>query len=404
MPDPITLFLCGDVMTGRGVDQILPHPSDPRIHEPFVSDARDYVALAEAVNGPIPRPAGFGYVWGDALAEFDRVQPDVRIANLETAVTRSDDAWPGKSIHYRMDPRNVPCLGAARIDCCVLANNHVLDWGYAGLEETVTTLRAAGIATAGAGRDRPEAAAPAVLDIPGKGRVAVFSFGSQTSGIPRTWSASAGRAGVNLLPDLSAPTVRAIASQVRVVKGPGTVVVASIHWGGNWGHDIPGGQRDFAHALIDEAGIDVLHGHSSHHPKAIEIYRDRLILYGCGDLLDDYEGIGGYEEFRGELVLMYFPRLHPVTGELVGLVMTPGRIRRFRLGRASADEAGWLGELLDREGRRFGTRVRLTADNRLEMDPGDGRHRGDGRGRAAAGVATTAGPRPATSPDPRRHR
>src|SRR5512145_2882467 len=117
----VTLFLCGDVMTGRGVDQILPHPSKPRLFEPYVTSAVTYVELAERAVGPIPRPVGFDYVWGDALAELRRVRPDARIVNLETSVTRSNEAWPDKGIHYRMHPANVPCLTAAGIDCCALA-------------------------------------------------------------------------------------------------------------------------------------------------------------------------------------------------------------------------------------------------------------------------------------------
>ncbi len=53
--DLITLFMCGDVMTGRGIDQILAHPSDPEIREGYMKDARGYVEIAEKVNGPIPR-------------------------------------------------------------------------------------------------------------------------------------------------------------------------------------------------------------------------------------------------------------------------------------------------------------------------------------------------------------
>ena len=49
----ITLFLCGDVMTGRGIDQVLPYPGDPRIYEPYMTSANGYVRLAEEVNGPI---------------------------------------------------------------------------------------------------------------------------------------------------------------------------------------------------------------------------------------------------------------------------------------------------------------------------------------------------------------
>ena len=65
-------------------------------------------------------------------------------------------------------------------------------------------------------------------------------------------------------------------------------------------------QSQLAHSLLDEAGVDVIHGHSSHHVKGIEVYKGKAILYGCGDFLTDYEGIQGYEEFRDDLVLMYF--------------------------------------------------------------------------------------------------
>jgi len=197
--DLITVFMCGDVMTGRGIDQVLPHPGDPRLHEPYVKSARGYVELAERAHGPIQKPVEFAYIWGDALEELERVKPDVRMINLETSVTGSDDYWKGKGIHYRMNPQNVPCLTAARIDCCSLANNHVLDWGYAGLTETLETLKKAHIQSAGAGQDLQEAEAPAVIKVEGRGRVLVFSYGLPTSGIPVSWGALEDRAGVNLL-------------------------------------------------------------------------------------------------------------------------------------------------------------------------------------------------------------
>src|SRR5512138_1463618 len=106
----LRLFLTGDVMTGRGIDQVLARPSDPRLEEPYVRDARDYVELAERASGPIPRPADPEYIWGVALDELERARPDVRLVNLETSVTTSNAYWPGKGIHYRMHPANVACL------------------------------------------------------------------------------------------------------------------------------------------------------------------------------------------------------------------------------------------------------------------------------------------------------
>lgn len=360
----ITLFLCGDVMTGRGIDQILPYPSDPRLYEPYTTSAQDYVKLAEKVHGPLPKPVDFAYPWGDALEELRRVNPDARIVNLETAVTTSPENWPGKGINYRMHPRNIPCLTAAKIDACVLANNHVLDWGYPGLKETLGTLAGANLKTTGAGLNRKEAEAPAIIETAGKGRVLVFGLGDDSSGIPWLWDALDDRPGVNLLPDLSGATVRQIAEQVSAVKRKNDCVVASIHWGGNWGYEIADAQREFAHQLIDQAQVDVVHGHSSHHPKGIEIYKGKPILYGCGDFLNDYEGIGGHEEFRSDLSLMYFVTLDLETGKLVRLIMTPMQIRRFRLNNVQPDDAHWLQQVLDRESRLLGAKVELIDQGR----------------------------------------
>ena len=365
-PATTTLFLCGDVMTGRGIDQVLPHPGDPVLHEGYATSARDYVMLAERANGPIPRPVEFAYIWGDALAEWARIAPDLRIVNLETAVTTRDDWQRGKGIHYRMHPANVPCLTAAGIDCCVLANNHVLDWGEAGLAETLETLRRSGLQPVGAGHDEAEAAAPAVLPT-AHGRVLVFSFGVTSSGIPPDWAAAAARPGVNLLADLSQATLRQIATHVNASKRAADIVVASIHWGGNWGYAIPADHRRFAHGLIDQCGVDAVHGHSSHHPLGIEVYRDRPIFYGCGDFLNDYEGISGYEAFRGDLSLMYFLTIDAVSARLRRLKMVPMQTRRFRLNRASAADARWLQRVLDRESRPLGSRVEAEREGSLAL-------------------------------------
>ena len=224
----ITILMCGDVMTGRGIDQILPHPGDPTICESYMKSAQGHVKIA------------------------------------------------------------------------------------------------------GAGRNLVEAQIPAIKKVSSKGRVILFAFGLGTSGIPSDWAASDEKPGVNLLKNLGAKSLRDIQDKVRRVKHKGDIVVASIHWGSNWGYEIPREQTIFAHRLIDEAGVDIIHGHSSHHAKAIEIYKDKLILYGCGDFLNDYEGIGGYEEFRADLSLMYFATVDSSTGKLLELLMTPTQIRRFK--------------------------------------------------------------------------
>ncbi|MBB4187181.1 poly-gamma-glutamate synthesis protein (capsule biosynthesis protein) [Sinorhizobium terangae] len=360
------LFLCGDVMTGRGIDQVLPVPCDPVLHEGYCKSARDYIRLAEQAHGPIPRPAAPAYIWGVALNELDRASPDVRIVNLETAITRSNDYVP-KGINYRMSPENASCLVVGGVDCCVLANNHVLDWGHAGLLDTLAVLDRLQIKTAGAGHDLAEASAPAVLETGKRGRVLVFALAAPTAGTPPSWAATGNRAGVNFLPDLTPTSASRVADHIVKMKRPRDVVVASIHWGPNWGDDIPDAQRQFAHALIDEADVSIVHGHSSHHAKAIEVYRNRLLLYGCGDFLNDYEGIRGYEEFRSDLRLMYFAGVNPANGELSALEIAPLRAHRFSLAYPSRTDVEWVAEVLNRNSRRFGTGVRQASGWRLSL-------------------------------------
>jgi len=354
----VRLFLGGDVMLGRGVDQILPHPGDPTLYERSIRDARGYVELAEAANGPIAWPVDYSWPWGDALEVLDNFDPDVRLVNLETSITRSGDFALDKGIHYRMSPDNLPVLSAARLDVCSLANNHILDFGITGLEETLDALNRAGIAAAGAGRSGP--IGPAVVEASG-GRVVVLSFGTTSSGVPAAWAATVDRPGIALLPDLSDRTAAAVTAEVSRVKRAGDVVVVSVHWGPNWGYDVTTKQVRFAHRLI-EGGVDVVHGHSSHHPQPIEAYHDRLILYGCGDLIDDYEGIRGYEQYRDDLRLLYLATVEP--GRLTSLRMAPMQAHRMRLRPAPPADREWLCHILNRIST---TRITLAQDGLLTL-------------------------------------
>jgi poly-gamma-glutamate synthesis protein (capsule biosynthesis protein) len=352
--DSVTVMLAGDVMTGRGIDQVLLQPSAPALFEAHARDARDYVVLAEGVNGPIPRAVAAEYPWGDALAELQRVGPQLRIVNLETSITTCDDAWPGKAVHYRMHPANIGVLTAAAIDCCVLANNHVLDWGRKGLEQTLRALHAADVHTAGAGIDADAAWMPAVLPLGGGRRLLVFSCATTSSGVLDDWAATPRRAGIALLPDLSEATARRLADDVGRHRHGNDLVIVSIHWGANWVEQVPSQHRRFARALVDLRAADVVHGHSSHHPMPFERYRGRTILYGCGDLVNDYEGIEPQGVLRSDVGCLYFVTLQAGTGAMQRLEIVPLRLRRFRLQRADAAARQWAMRCLGVDGPMTG--------------------------------------------------
>lgn len=353
-------------MTGRGVDQVLPHPGDPELREAHATRATAYVRLAAKAHGRILAPVDPTYVWGDGLAILQQHQPAASVVNLETSITNSRDFRPGKGAHHRMSPDNIDCLRAAHLDVCVLANNHVLDFGRMGLLQTLQTLQRVGIGYAGAGRNLVEATRPARVTL-GHGRTLwVFALGSPSSGIPWDWAASTTRPGLWLLREPTSAVADAIAKQARLLARPGDVALVSIHWGSNWGEEIPQEHVDFAHRLVD-GGIAVVHGHSSHHVRAIELYRGRPIFYGMGDLITDYEGICTPSRWRSDLGVMGMVTLSPEAGTLVELRLYPMRMCRMQLRRADEPDRRWLAEALDRMSEPFGARFGEDADGAIVL-------------------------------------
>ena len=333
-----TLWLAGDVMTGRGIDQAMTHPCSPELYEGWVRDAREYLKLAEKVHGHIPVPVPPEHIWGEALAAIAEQQPDLRLVNLETAITTHGHPWPAKGIHYRMHPQHVNALQAARIDVCSLANNHAMDWGTDGLRETLQVLQGAEIRTAGAGTDLAAAQAPAVWHAPSGERWLVFAWASSDSGVPKPWQATPQAPGIQTLNTLDEHSALQLADTVARYRQPGDRVIVSLHWGSNWGWEVPAEQQQFAHRLIAWNVADLVHGHSSHHPRPIEVYQGKLILYGCGDLINDYEGIGGHGPDDPGISPLYFAQLSRHTGQLLRLDIQPWQLKKFRLTRADVHQ------------------------------------------------------------------
>jgi len=374
-------------MTGRGIDQILPYPSDPKLKESFVKDARDYIRFAEEVNGKIEYPVSFDYIWGDALKELEKEKVDVRIINLETTITTSNNFLP-KGINYRMNPKNIDILKVFKVDVACLANNHILDFGEEGLLETIETLKKNGILTVGAGKNIKEASKPAAIKIDPfrkvrieseKVSVIIFNYADVSSGIPIWWKAEKNKAGVNLITDkrefeygLTFPQINTdyntdengLYPRLSALYPRSSVVIFSIHWGPNWGYEISEEERNFAHRLIDEVNVDIVFGHSSHHFKGIETYKGKLIIYGAGDFINDYEGIGGYEEFRGDLVLGYVVEIENL--KINKLILLPFRIKKFRLNYCTDEEIDWIFNVLKRESKIEGRMIK--EDKRIVIE------------------------------------
>jgi len=243
-------------------------------------------------------------------------------------------------------------------------------WYRAGL---IRAVARAGLPTAGAGQNITQARQPAIVPVRGGGRAVIFACGAASSGIPPGWAATASRPGVDLLPSLSGAAAADLIARVQAARQPGDIVVVSVHWGANWGYTVADDQVRFAHQLID-AGADLIHGHSSHHPRPIEVYRGKLVLYGCGDAINDYEGISRYENFRGDLRLLYFASVAAGTGTLAALHMVPMQATKMRLNHASAEDRSWLRAVLQRISQPFSSQITHQPNGTLVLQPPASHH------------------------------
>ena len=143
--------------------------------------------------------------------------------------------------------------------------------------------------------------------------------------------------------------------------------IFSVHWGPNYRWHPADKIRSLAHFLIDECEVDIVHGHSSHHVQGVEVYRGAVIIYGCGDFVDDYRLDC---EFRNDLgavwrVVVREEKKGEGEAERKGLVLDrlevfPTRVEKFRamlLDPGDRDH-GWVGERIRVLSLEFGTRVR----------------------------------------------
>ena len=282
----------GDNMLGRAVQLTLPYrtPGDSNITD--TQSAQDYLNdifenNVESIDFIREQNLDGSYLWGDLPYDLGE---DLRVLNLEVAPTLSiyNEDIPEKGIHYHMNINNIPNIFSrfTRPYVLCMANNHTMDMGRtAFITETLQNITNA----VGIGLNSLEAYAPRI-----SGNIAICSFGTECSGVPSDWQATTSEAGIAYLPEITNERNVEIAFNFIYNSVKDVIdkyIIISIHWGPNWASDNDGqNYRELlAHRLIDEANVDLIHGHSSHHIRGIELYKGKLILYGAGDFINDYE-------------------------------------------------------------------------------------------------------------------
>ncbi len=314
------LALAGDVMLGRGVNEV----------------------VAERGNA---------YPWGDLLPRLWGM--DLFAINLECALTSVTQPWqPAKAFHFRADPERARVLRLGRVDFAALANNHIGDFGPAGLVETVEALDRAGIAHAGAGANLDAARRPAFLRARGY-RVGILAWADH----PSEWAAEADQPGINYTPvSLSPDDFPVVEAAIRQARPLADLLVFSIHWGPNMrDRPLPEFQA-FARNVVD-AGVDVFWGHSAHLVQGVEVRDRRLILYDTGDFLDDYAVDPAK---RNDLSALFVVQFGLFGIERLDLV--PVRIGDCRVNLATGRDRDWLLERIQDLCREFDTALLRTED------------------------------------------
>lgn len=405
-----TLTFVGDVMLGRLIDQLFPQHVENRHEQRVVSQFIERYPSVLGKGSYTPSSP-----WGTTLPLLRN--SDLTLINLETSATTTNEPWPHKAFNYRMHPANVaPILHTARIDYASLANNHTLDFGTEGLVETVWALRNARVAFGGAGETTNEAHKPAMLWLPRRRErdhhpqtqssqeeqqgpeypIHVFS----ASDHPRDWNivptfhlidySSATRVRLRMLLMSGDPASHSSLTTGEIERHnqpdehiagahhhhphrstpdpPPALKIFSVHWGPNYSWNPSDRIRSLAHFLIDECDVDIVHGHSSHHVQGVERYHGKIIIYGCGDFVDDY---ALHEDYRNDLGAVWRVRVKEQTdddgnrAERRGLVLDkleifPTRIDRFRATLLDTDDEDhiWVRKKIAALSRDLGTSVR----------------------------------------------
>ncbi|MGE3286298.1 MAG: CapA family protein [Pseudonocardia sp.] len=252
------------------VDAVTPvTPEEPR--QPLVVHATGDVNLDP---GYIPALRGrYEHAWSGLGGLF--ADDDLTVVNLECPVSTLGAIDP-KTFNFRCDPAALPAARAAGVEVANLANNHVRDYGPDAMLDSLTQLRAAGIAPVGVGADVAAANAPAVVEVKGW-KIAVLGFGGV---IPDPkWLAGPDRAGMASGDD----TERMVAA-VRAAAAKADLVFVTIHWGAELETTPQAGDVARAHAMID-AGADAVFGHHQHRLQAMETYQGRPIAWGLGNFV-----------------------------------------------------------------------------------------------------------------------
>lgn len=207
----------------------------------------------------------------------DLLKYDYVVGNLETPITARGVPYTDKAYTFRLHPSSARALKDLKLDAVFLSNNHLMDYGHAGMEDTIVYLDNNNIRHAGGGKNISDARRPILIKHDNIS-ICILSYCDRP---PSDFYASDEKPGIAPL-DLDK-----IKDDIAIWKNPGTIVILSLHWGIEHTHEPQYYQKKMAREIID-AGADAIIGHHPHWPQGIEIYCGKPVVYSLGNFVNGF--------------------------------------------------------------------------------------------------------------------
>ncbi len=203
---------------------------------------------------------------------------DIAMVNLETAVTDRGTPVP-KAFAFRAPSTAFSALRAGGVDVVSVANNHGMDYGAAGLRDTLAAGRKAGMPIVGAGTDDERAYAPHRVTVKGQRIAIVGATQVLDDQLVSAWTAGPEKIGL-----ASAKDEPRLLRAVREARRTSDTVVVFLHWGLELSSCPTASQTSLARKLA-KAGADLVVGSHAHVLVGGGMLRGTLVAYGLGNFV-----------------------------------------------------------------------------------------------------------------------
>ena len=289
-----------------------------------------------SVKGQIDRN-GTDYPWEIVKEYFQN--DDLTIGNLETSITTKGTKWPNKQFNFRSYPENLKAMESAGIDVLGLANNHILDYGYNGLLDTINHIDNTGIKRVGAGKNKADAMKPVIIENEGF-KIGILSASRVVPDV--AWYATGQRPGLIGAYDVH---IEGLLNEIKKSKNDVDLVVLSIHWGIEKDPEPKAQDVVLAKKLID-GGVDIIMGHHPHVLQGIEVYKGKPIFYSLGNFVFGTKG-----EFTSNTMIA---QVNLIDGKMNNIEIIPFQIEGGRPVKVTEDVRKSKINYLNKISKRFG--------------------------------------------------